>query len=344
MVGCLIACAGHKLGGRSLKWDWEGGPGLLEWQRDVRVGGGWAETGGMVEIDWSEWAGHLRASAEGEADWNRTVASGLVRASDKVAVDVGCGGGGMAKALAEAMPAGSTVVAIDADPDVLEQAREHTAGAVRCELASMDDGAEPLRKAIDAPADLIWASASVHHAGDQQAAVDALASLLTPGGRLALAEGGLPARSLPWELGIGEPGLELRLDLAQDRWFKAMRESLPGSVPMPYGWTDALTRAGLTDVTTRSILTESPAPLSPEQRNPLISQFQHRVDRLNPDAEPTHGHGHGHGHADIQEWLSAEDLAVWARLLDPESEHFLGRRTDLAVLSVRSIHIGHSPR
>lgn len=300
----------------------------------------------MVEIEWGEWAGHLRESAANEADWNAAVAAGLVRDSDKVAADVGCGGGGMAKALAAAMPAGTTVVAIDADPDVLEQAREHTAGAVRCELASMDDGAEPLRKAIDAPADLIWASASVHHAADQQAAVDALASLLAPGGRLALAEGGLPARSLPWDLGVGEPGLELRLDLAQDRWFAAMRDSLPGTVPMPYGWTDALTRAGLTDVSTRSILTESSAPLSDERRDRLVAQFQLRVDRLNPDAEPAHGHGHGHGHGhvEVQEWLSREDLAVWARLLDPESEEFLGRRTDLAVLSVRSIHIGHAPR
>lgn len=297
----------------------------------------------MVEIQWSEEAGRLRASAANEAEWNATVAASLVRDSDQVAVDVGCGGGGMAKALAEAMPAGTTVVAIDADPDVLEQARQHTAGAVRCELASMDDGAEPLRKAIDAPADLIWASASVHHAGDQQAAVDALASLLAPGGRLALAEGGLPSRSLPWDLGIGEPGLELRLDLAQDRYFAAMRDSLPGTVPMPYGWTDALTRAGLTDVTTRSILSESPAPLSAERRDRLITQFQHQVDRLNPDVVPTHGHGHGHGHVEVREWLSREDLAVWARLLDPESPDYLGRRTDLAVLSVRSIHLGHAP-
>ena len=298
----------------------------------------------MVEIEWGEWAGHLRESAANEADWNAAVAAGLVRDSDKVAVDVGCGGGGMAKALAEAMPAGTTVVAIDADPDVLEQAREHTAGAVRCELASMDDGAEPLRKAIDAPADLIWASASVHHAADQQAAVDALASLLAPGGRLALAEGGLPARSLPWDLGIGEPGLELRLDLAQDRWFAAMRDSLPGTVPMPYGWTDALTRAGLTEVSTRSVLTESSAPLSDEKRDRLVAQFQLRVERLDPDAVPAEGHGHGHGHVEVREWLSREDLAVWARLLDPADEVYLGRRTDLAVLSVRSIHIGHAPR
>ncbi|MEU4291853.1 class I SAM-dependent methyltransferase [Kribbella sp. NPDC026596] len=298
-----------------------------------------------IEIEWAEEAGRLRASAEGEADWNRTVATSLVRDGDQVAVDVGCGGGGMAKALADALPAGATVVAIDADPDVLEQARQHTGGAVRCELASMDDGAEPLRKAIDAPADLIWASASVHHAGDQQAAVEALASLLAPGGRLALAEGGLPARSLPWDLGVGEPGLELRLDLAQDQWFKVMRESLPGSVPMPYGWTDALTRAGLTDVTTRSILTETAPPLSAERLEHLVSGFRFRVERLTGTSSET-GHGHGHGHlvpADA-DWLSPDDLAAWQQLLDPDGPHYLGRRTDLAVLSVRSIHLGHAPR
>jgi SAM-dependent methyltransferase len=301
----------------------------------------------MIEIDWAGEAGRLRTAAESESDWNRTVATSLVRDSDKVAVDVGCGGGGMAKALAEALPAGTTVVAIDADPDVLDQARQHTAGAVRCELASMDDGAEPLRKAIDAPADLIWASASVHHAGDQQAAVDALASLLAPGGRLALAEGGLPARSVPWDLGVGEPGLELRLDLAQDRWFKVMRDSLPGSVPMPYGWTEALTRAGLSDVTTRSILSETPPPLSPDRLEHLVSAFRFRVERLTAEpAEDGHSHGHGHGHlvpAD-GEWLSADDAAAWKQLLDPAGSHYLGHRTDLAVLSVRSVHVGHAPR
>ncbi|MFD7159014.1 class I SAM-dependent methyltransferase [Kribbella sp. NPDC059898] len=291
----------------------------------------------MIEIDWAGEAGRLRTSAEGEADWNAAVAATLVRDSDQVLADVGCGGGGMAKALAEARP-GATVVAIDADPDVLEQAREHTAGLVRCELASMDDGAEPLREAIGAPADLIWASASVHHAADQQAAVDALARLLAGGGRLALAEGGMPSRQLPWDLGLGEPGLELRLDVAQDRWFKVMRDSLPGSVPMPYGWTEALTRAGLVDVTTRSVLSETPAPLTAERLDRVVHGFRTRIERLT-------GHGHGHGHAvPDEEWLSPEDVDVWRQLLDPEGPYFLGRRTDLAVLSVRSVHIGHAPR
>jgi SAM-dependent methyltransferase len=297
----------------------------------------------MIEIDWAEHAEHLREAATSEAGWNEMVATSLVQPSDRLAVDVGCGGGGMAKALAAALPDGATVVVIDADPEVLEQARAHTGGAVRCELVSMDDGPEPLRSAIGAPADLIWASASVHHAADQQAAIDALASLLAPGGRLALAEGGLPSRNLPWEIGLGEPGLELRLDAAQDRWFKAMRDSLPGSVPLPYGWTDALTRAGLTGATTKSILTEQPVPLSDERRAQVIEQLRHRVARLSPAAN-TQSHGHGHGHVLPAElMLSAEDLAVWEQLLDPSGEHFLGRRTDLAALSVRSIHLGRKP-
>ncbi len=304
----------------------------------------------MIEIDWAAHAEHLRNNATTEAGWNEMVASGLVRPTDQLAVDIGCGGGGMAKALAAALPEGANVVAIDADAEVLEQARAHTAGAVRCELVSMDEGPEPLRAAIGAPADLIWASASVHHAADQQAAIDALVSLLAPGGRLALAEGGLPARSLPWELEIGEPGLELRLDLAQDKWFKAMREALPGSVPMPYGWTDALQRAGLTGVTTKSVLTEKPVPLSDEERDRVVEQFRHRIERLTPGAPQGHGHGdghghgHGHGHGLPEELaLPAEDLAVWKELLDQDSEHFLGRRTDLAALSVRSIHLGQTP-
>ncbi|MDX3004790.1 class I SAM-dependent methyltransferase [Kribbella solani] len=307
----------------------------------------------MIEIDWAEEAGRLRASAAGEADWNAAVAASLIRDGDQVVADVGCGGGGMAKALAEALPAGTTVVAIDADPEVLEQARQHTAGLVRCELASMDAGAEPLRQAIAAPADLVWASASVHHAADQQAAIDALASLLAPGGRLALAEGGLPARHLPWDLGIGEPGLELRLDLAQDKWFKVMRESLPGSVPMPYGWTEALSRAGLTDVTTRSVLTETPAPLPTGRLDELVNQFRARIERMTGTGAGhahghAHGHGHGHGHGPVvtgdEEWLEPADLEVWRQLLDPEGQYYLGRRRDLAVLSVRSVHLGHAAR
>lgn len=313
----------------------------------------------MIEIDWSAEADRLRSNAASEADWTAAVAASLIRPGDRVAADVGCGGGGMAKALADALPPGSTVVAIDADPAVLAEAQRYAGDAVRCVVASLDDGAEPLRSAIGSAADLIWASASVHHAGDQQAAINALAALLAPGGRLALAEGGLPARHLPWDLGLGEPGLQLRLDLAQDRWFAAMRAALPGSVPMPYGWTDALVRAGLTEVTTRTVLTERPVPLSDADRDRVVEQLGHAVDRLRPPEAgerpghgPAAGHhqahatpesGHGHGPTPVELALPAADLAVWDQLLDPGDVHFLGRRTDLFALSARSIHVGQAP-
>jgi hypothetical protein len=118
-----------------------------------------------------------------------------------------------------------------------------------------------------------------------------------------------------------------------------MRESLPGSVPMPYGWTEALTRARLTDVTTRSVLTETPAPLSAERLDGVVRGFRTRIERMS-------GVGHGHDHVvhTDEEWLDPEDLAVWKQLLDPDGPHFLGRRRDLAVLSVRSVHLGHAPR
>jgi hypothetical protein len=100
------------------------------------------------------------------------------------------------------------------------------------------------------------------------------------------------------------------------------------------------------------VLTEKAVPLSDEDREQVVSQLRHHVERLTPGAAgghgqgQGHGHGHGHGHDDglpPELALPAEDLAVWKELLDPDSSRYLGRRTDLAALSVRSIHIGQAP-
>jgi len=189
---------------------------------------------------------------------------------------------------------------------------------------SLIPGMEAVREALPTRgADLIWGAASVHHLADQQAGVTALAGLLAPGGRLALAEGGLKPRHLPWELGIGAPGLELRFEAAQDTWFARMRAALPGSTPMPYGWTTALDRAGLTEVTTRSRLIEYPLPLDDQTRDRVLSLLSHRVERLLPT-----------------ELLPPEDAEAWRRLLDPNDALWLGHRDDLYWLEARSVHIG----
>jgi SAM-dependent methyltransferase len=283
------------------------------------------------DVDWTDAADRLAASAHSDADWYRSVAAALVRPADRVAVDVGCGGGGMTVVLAEALDPAGRVIGVDGADDVLAKARDLAAGhpgpaGVEFVLADLHHGMAPLRDVAPDGADLVWASASVHHLGDQQAAVTELAGVLRPGGRLALAEGGLSARHLPHDVGLGEPGIEVRLQAAQEVWFNRMRERLPGSVPMPYGWTVALRRAGLVDVTTRTWLIEVPPPLPPQHRDTATHRFAHRTGRL-----------HEIG------LLSDADAEVWKRLLDPADEHWLGHREDLYLLDARSVHVGVRP-
>jgi ubiquinone/menaquinone biosynthesis C-methylase UbiE len=280
----------------------------------------------VFEIDWSAQADLLRTAADLHSRWNESVAHSLVRPGDRVAVDIGCGGGGMARALATALPDGGIVVAVDHDEDVLAQARDTLRDVrARCEIGSLDDGPDRLREVIGEPADLVWAAHAVHHAGDQQACVDTLAALLAPGGRLALAEGGLPTRTLPWDVGVGEPGLELRLDAANDRWFARMRAELPGSTRMPYGWPDALRQAGLGEVTSRTVLTEKPTPLSEADRTHVIARLTRWVERIRDTG-----------------FLTADDLGSWDQLFDEDGPHWLGRRTDLTDLTADTIHLGRA--
>jgi len=276
------------------------------------------------DVVWADHAGYLAQASRDDAEWYGEVARSLVGPDDVLLVDVGCGGAGMAAALALAAPR-ADVVAIDGEAEVLDAARDHldqVAPRVRTSRADLTESAA-LADVVGGGADVVWASHVVHHAPDQQAAVDLLAGLLAPGGRLALAEGGLTSRHLPWDLGVGRPGLELRLEAAQDRWFAAMRDGLPGAVRMPYGWTVALERAGLTDITTRSMLIERSAPLAGPDRSRIVDKLAHRVDHLRDTG-----------------YLEPAELEVWDRLLDPASPDWLARRDDTFVLDARSVHVG----
>jgi SAM-dependent methyltransferase len=278
------------------------------------------------DIDWTEAADRLATAARTDEDWYRSVATLLARPGDRVAVDVGCGGGGMARVLAGTLTSGARVIGVDGAPDVLAKAREAAGDRVEFVLADLHHGFAPLNGLLPDGADLIWASASVHHLGDQQAAIDALAGLLRPGGRLALAEGGLAVKHLPFDLGVGEPGLENRLQAAQETWFVGMRSHLPGSVRMPYGWTEALRRAGLASVTTRTWLLEQGPPLGQSELAHVLDKFGHRSGRL-----------HELG------MISDGDAAAWRRLLDPADEAWLGNRADVYTLDARSVHVGLRP-
>jgi SAM-dependent methyltransferase len=274
--------------------------------------------GDHFEVDWTEAADRLAVSARTDADWYRSVVAVIARPGDRVAVDVGCGGGGMAVVLAAALGPDGRVFGVDGAADVLDRARSLAGDAVSFVQADLHHGVAPIRDVVPDGADLIWASASLHHLGDQQAAVTELASVLRPGGRLAVAEGGLSPRHLPHDVGVGEPGLEARLQAANDTWFNGMRAKLPGSVRMPYGWDEALRRAGLTEVSSRSWL------LEPEPNVEHIAEkFGHRAPRLHemgllPDA----------------------DAEAWRTLLNPDAPEWLGNRNDVFHLDARTVHWG----
>jgi SAM-dependent methyltransferase len=280
------------------------------------------------DIEWAEETAALTRSAAmwrpvdlETAGWQRPPRGGTV-------ADVGCGAGGMAVVLAELVGPDGRVYAVDAEPALLDLARRRAAdhgvdGWTRTVEADLG-GDGGVAGALGQPVDLVWAAHVVHHLPDQQAAVGTLAGLLGPGGRLALAEGGFTPLMLPWDVGVGTPGLEARLRAAEDAWFNDLRDGLPDSVRAPYGWPKLLAAAGLVGITSRSFLLDLPSPLDPESREFVLSGLAKRVER-------------------VGDRLPGADREAFGRLLDRDDPAWLGRRDDLYLLGARTVHVGRRP-
>lgn len=282
-------------------------------------------------IDWPARLSSLRRAAELDAPHSRQVADRLVgllgAATAPVIVDVGSGGGGMSAAFAQALAArgGGRVVLSDAVGELLEPAaalvRDVADGTAVAVDAVLADAADDRLPDLLPPADLVWASRVVHHLPDQQAAVDRLARVLAPGGWLALSEGGLATRCLPWDLGIGEPGLGSRLTAARDDWFVGMRADMPGVRSLPVGWNKALEAAGLTEVSSFSYVVDHPAPALEAVRLSVVDWIAWMA---------------GVG----EDKLSRTDRETVARLVDPDDDAYAGARDDVFILGASTVYLG----
>ncbi|OAR23420.1 SAM-dependent methyltransferase [Streptomyces sp. ERV7] len=233
-------------------------------------------------------------------------------------LDIGSGPGVVTCLLAEAFPQ-AEVVAVDGNRALLGHAlaraeRLGLGDRVRTIETELPDGFGALGEA-----DLVWAGNSLHHLGDQRAALAGFAGLLRPGGTVALAEGGLPTRRLPRDIGMGEPGLEARIDVLVDERFARMRAELPEAKEETEDWAALLTSVGLTSPATRSFLVDFPAPLDPAVREQVAYAFARTSET-------------------VGDQLSAQDAAVLRRLVDPADEAGLARRPDVFLLTARSIH------
>lgn len=282
------------------------------------------------DIDWADRLRSLRLAEALDAEPMRVAARRLLGSlpEQPAIVDVGCGAGGMSVLFAEELAtSGGRIVLVDATEPLLAEAHRVVGAAAGSKAvietvhADVADGGLPEKLP---QADLVWASRMVHHLPDQQAALGTLARLARPGGLVAIAEGGLDFNCLPWDLGIGRPGLEQRLMAARAEWFADMRAGIPGSVSMPYGWNTALERAGLEDVESFGVLIHHPAP-GPE----LLREFV--VERVQWLAETA------------ADRLAADDRETAVALVDPASPAFLGARQDLFLLGAKTIHCGRRP-
>ncbi|MGH3797434.1 MAG: class I SAM-dependent methyltransferase [Pseudonocardiaceae bacterium] len=281
---------------------------------------------GLHQDDWAAVGARLEAEAEmsfacleAGAGWLAELAGG--RPVRRV-LDVGSGPGVTSCVLAAAFP-DAEIQAVDGSASLLERV---SARAARLGLGDrLTVVQRELPAGLDelAPADLVWASRVVHHLGDQAEAVRRIAALLRPGGVLAIAEGGLPLRSLPRDIGIGRPGLEARLDVALQDWFTDMRATQPGTVSTVEHWPGLLAGAGLVPAGSRSFLVDHPAPLDAGTRTVVTDWWAAVRER-------------------VGDRICAQDRATVERLLDPQDADGLHRRPDLFVLMVSTVHAGRA--
>lgn len=286
-----------------------------------------------TEIDWEAMADTLENNGDLHLPVLRQTAARLAELLGpgkevRRVLDIGSGPGVMTCALAEAFP-DAEVVAVDGAPALLDRAlvRAERLGlgdrvAIRhAELPGDLEGGDGHTGSGLGEADLIWSSKAVHHIGDQQGVLDALAGALRPGGMLAVAEGGLPLRYLPRDIGIGKPGFQARLDALLEYWFEQMRSELPGSTSTVEDWPAMLGEAGLTDVASFTYMLDVPAPLGETARTFLHNQLTRLRDVMS-------------------ESLDADDRKTLDVLLDDTAPESILRRPDAFVLSATTVFSG----
>lgn len=236
-------------------------------------------------------------------------------------LDAGCGTGGVTRLLVEAGGSDTHITALDVESDYLTAAKKllkDMPTAITYQEGSLDE-----LPFANGQFDFVWCSRVMHHMADQLAAMRDLRRVLKPGGKLALREDGLLMQLLPFDIGLGEPGLDERLNAVRAWEFAQLRPSIPDSAAYPFGWTRLLRDADFTHVTARSFLFEALPPFNADLSKFLLRHWGRMLEE-----------------SEIRARLSPDDQNVLVQLIDPNSPHFLLARNDLYFVKVSTVYVG----
>ncbi|MHA7304902.1 class I SAM-dependent methyltransferase [Arthrobacter sp. TMN-49] len=243
------------------------------------------------------------------------LAAELATATPHTIIDAGAGSGVGTVALARRFES-AHVIALDKSPDMLKQthkaAGEHgLAGRVTPAIADLDVAWPAV-----APADLIWASSSLHELSDPERTMREMYTGLNGGGLLMIIEmDGLPRflSAAQLEDGAELSDLEARLHaaLAQKHW-----NSHPD-------WRAGLERAGFDVVAQRNFA--AVASSTPELTARYARTFLQRI------------------HTALDGVATPADLATLGRLLASRGPESLDHRTDLEVRGSRTVWVARKP-
>jgi SAM-dependent methyltransferase len=273
-------------------------------------------------VDWAARAADLVAEAEVNAPMVDQALAWLAQRVPEATrvLDVGSGPGVAACSFAALLP-NATIVAADGAAELLDLARQRAAALGVGDRFTTIETALPDGIAELPAADIVWVSGVAHHMPDPAAAVGDLASLVRPGGVLALREGGLPLRFLP---GYADRGLSARMDARVDEM--AQRHEHPmGAIEAPRSWPELLREAGFEDISSRTFLLDLPAPLSDVARRQLQRHLRMAREM-------------------VGDHLAEDDLATLDRLAADDGPESVVHRADAFLLRASTVHTGANER
>jgi SAM-dependent methyltransferase len=229
-------------------------------------------------------------------------------------LDAGCGTGESLTWLHELVAPNGTVVGVDLSAAHLETARGRLRPGVTILQADLLGAPLPVQSF-----DFIWCVNTIHHLHDPLQGINRLASLLRPGGRIALGQSSLlPDMYFAWDARLERLTNEAVRSYYRERYGLDERD-----LAAVRGLLGLMQRALLQRVTIRTVVIERTPPLRPADHTYLREAIFRQTwgARLRP-------------------YLSPADYAELSALCNPGHSQFALRRADFHFLQTFTVVVG----